>query len=204
MKVKVKLLSRVWLFVTPWTVAHQSPPSMEFSRQKCWSGLPFPSPGDLPDRGVKPSVSHCRQTLLPSEPPGKSISSVQSLSPDFATPWITARQASLSITNPRSLLKLMPIEVYSGSQFWHIRIHWNTIYLKIQILKLYSRSTEWESWGGILMLLRSLWSGKLEITDFYRSSTSTGKWIPGSHSTYRYDIDWAEFNFPDRSRESYP
>ena len=43
-KVKVKLLSRVWLLATPWTVAYQAPPSMGFSRQECWSGLPVPSP----------------------------------------------------------------------------------------------------------------------------------------------------------------
>ena len=54
-KVKVKSLSRVRLFVTPWTVAHQAPPSMEFSRQEYWSGLPFPSPGDLPNPGIKPT-----------------------------------------------------------------------------------------------------------------------------------------------------
>ena len=52
--VKVKLLSRVRLFVTPWTVAYQAPPSMGFSRQEYWSGLPFPSPGDLPDPGIEP------------------------------------------------------------------------------------------------------------------------------------------------------
>ena len=46
---KVKSLSGVRLFVTPWTVAYQAPPSMEFSRQEYWSGLPFPSPGGLPD-----------------------------------------------------------------------------------------------------------------------------------------------------------
>ena len=51
----VKSLSRVRLFVTPWTVAHQAPPSMEFSRQEYWSGLPFPSPGDLPNPGIEPS-----------------------------------------------------------------------------------------------------------------------------------------------------
>ena len=45
----VKLLSCVWLFAAPWTVAYQAPPSMGFSRQEYWSGLPFPSPGDLPD-----------------------------------------------------------------------------------------------------------------------------------------------------------
>ena len=47
--------SHVPLFVTPWTVAHQAPLSMGFSRQEYWSGLPRPSPGDLPDRGVKPT-----------------------------------------------------------------------------------------------------------------------------------------------------
>ena len=49
---KVKLLSHVWLFVTPWTVASHGPPSMEFSRQEYWSGFPFPSPGDLSDPGI--------------------------------------------------------------------------------------------------------------------------------------------------------
>ena len=48
---KMKSLSHVWLFATPWSVAYQAPPSMEFSRQGYWSGLPFLSPGDLPDSG---------------------------------------------------------------------------------------------------------------------------------------------------------
>ena len=58
----VQWLSRVQLFATPWTVAYQAPLSMGFSRQGYWSGLPFPSPGDLPDPG-KPGLLHCRQTL---------------------------------------------------------------------------------------------------------------------------------------------
>ena len=62
-KVKVKLLSRVRLFVTPWPVAYQAPLSVGFSRQEYWSGLPFPSPGDLPDPGIDPGLPHCRQTL---------------------------------------------------------------------------------------------------------------------------------------------
>ena len=53
-KVKVKSPSRVRLFATPWTVAYQAPPSMGFSRQEYWSGLPFPSPRDLPDPGIEP------------------------------------------------------------------------------------------------------------------------------------------------------
>ena len=70
MKVKVTSLSPVRLFATPWTVAHQAPPSMGFSRQEYWSGLPFPSPWDLPDPGIEPGLSHSRHTLT-SEPPGK-------------------------------------------------------------------------------------------------------------------------------------
>ena len=81
---KVKLLSCVQPFATLWTVAHQVPPSMGFSRQEYWSGLPFPSPGDLPDPGNKPG-SACnagdpgnkpgspalQADALPSESPGK-------------------------------------------------------------------------------------------------------------------------------------
>ena len=48
---------------TPWTVAHQAPLSMEFFRQEYWSGLPFPSPGDLPNPGIEPRSLHCRQIL---------------------------------------------------------------------------------------------------------------------------------------------
>ena len=57
-KVKVKSLSRVWLFATPWTVAYQEPQSMGFSRQEYCSGLPFPSPGDRPDPGIEPGLPH--------------------------------------------------------------------------------------------------------------------------------------------------
>ena len=53
--VHVCVLSCVWLFVTPWTVAHHAPLSMEFSRQEYWSVLPFPTPGDLPNPESKPT-----------------------------------------------------------------------------------------------------------------------------------------------------
>ena len=69
----MKSLSRVRLFATPWTVAHQVPPSMEFSRQEYWSGLPFPSPADLPDLGIEPVSPALRADALPSEPPGNRI-----------------------------------------------------------------------------------------------------------------------------------
>ena len=52
-KVKVKSLSRVWLFATPWNIVYEAPPAMKFSRQEYWSGLPFPSPGDFPYQGIE-------------------------------------------------------------------------------------------------------------------------------------------------------
>ena len=126
--------------MTPWTVAYQAPQSMEFSRQEYWSGLPFPSPEDLPNPGIKPGSPALQADALPSEPPGKpfcstkdttkrwkiklqeihlnkdllsvQFSSVQLLSRVwlFATPWIAVHQASLSITNSQSSLRLMSIE----------------------------------------------------------------------------------------------
>ena len=68
---EVKSLSRVRLFATPWTVAHQAPQSKGFSRQQYWSGWPFPSPGDLPDPGVEPRSPALRAGSLLTEPPGK-------------------------------------------------------------------------------------------------------------------------------------
>ena len=69
---EVKLLSCVQLFATPWTVAYQSPLSMGLSRQEYWSGLHFLLQGIFPTQGSNPGLLHCRQTRLPSEPPGKS------------------------------------------------------------------------------------------------------------------------------------
>ena len=65
-KVKVKSLSRVQFFATPWIVAHQAPPSMGFSRQEYWSGLPCPSPGDLPNPGIKLRSLALQADSLPS------------------------------------------------------------------------------------------------------------------------------------------
>ena len=72
----MKSLSRVRLFATTWTVAYQATPSMGFSRQECWSGLPFPSPGDLPDPGIEAESPSLQADALPSEPPEKPKTSL--------------------------------------------------------------------------------------------------------------------------------
>ena len=56
---------------TPWTIACQAPPSVGFAGQEQWSGLPFPSPWDLPDPGIKPGFPALQADTLPSEPPGR-------------------------------------------------------------------------------------------------------------------------------------
>ena len=74
LKVKLKSLSHIQLFATLWTVAHQAPPPVVFSRQEYWSGLPFTSPGDLPDPGIIPRSPALQAEALTSEPPGKPLS----------------------------------------------------------------------------------------------------------------------------------
>ena len=59
--------------MTPWTIAYQASPSMGFSKQEYWSGLPFPSSGNLPDPGIKPGSPALQADALPSEPPGKML-----------------------------------------------------------------------------------------------------------------------------------
>ena len=85
----MKSLSRVRLFATPWT--YQAPPSMRFSRQEYWSGLPFPSPRDLPDPGIEPRSPALQADALTSEPPGKP-SEVTSRVQLFVTPWTVDNQ----------------------------------------------------------------------------------------------------------------
>ena len=101
------------LVVAPQTVACQAPLPMEFSKQEHWRGLLFPTPGDLPDPGIEPTSPVAPVLQADSLPLGHQVSlmmwiSVQSLScvQLFVTPWTATHQASLSITNSCSLLKL--------------------------------------------------------------------------------------------------
>ena len=76
---KVKSLSCVQLFATPWTIAPQASLFTEFSRQEYWSGLPFPSPGNFPDPEIEPRSPALQADALPSEPWGSPHSSKKKL-----------------------------------------------------------------------------------------------------------------------------
>ena len=82
----MKSLSCVRLFVTLWTIAYQAPLSMGFSRQEYWSGLPFPSPGDLSDPGIEPRFPALEADALTSEPPGKPLGILGSGSQNKSAP----------------------------------------------------------------------------------------------------------------------
>ena len=89
--------------MTPWTVAHQAPLSMGFSRQEYWSGLPFPSLGDLPDPGIEPGSPALQADALPSEPPGKpKATQIGDYSHEIKRCLLLGRKA---MTNLDSLLK---------------------------------------------------------------------------------------------------
>ena len=121
---EVNSLSRVWLFVTPWTVAYQPPPSMEFSRQAYWSGLPFPSPGDLPDPGIKPRSPTLQADTLPSEPPGKPLTAV--LGQPEGKPAFSVQLFYLLWTDfysPRSLF-------FSFLIYENVRVYWTCLWLE--------------------------------------------------------------------------
>ena len=104
----VKLLSHVWLFATPWTVAYQAPLSVGFSRQEYWSGLPFPSPGDLPNPGIEPRSPALRADTLPSEPPGK---------PYHTYLWVVWSWISMFPITLFTLLIIFIIFLLSANQF---------------------------------------------------------------------------------------
>ena len=99
----VKSLSHGRLFVTPWAIAYQAPPSMGFSRQEYWSGLLFPSPGDLPDPEIKPGSPMLWADTWPSDPPGKPFHSLEpgkhSQSKSFIL-LLSASKSSLGIPFP--------------------------------------------------------------------------------------------------------
>ena len=119
MKVTVLVahISRIRLFATPWTVAHQSPLSMGFSRQEYWSRLPFPSPGDLSNPGIKSESPALQADSLQSEPPGKpkntGAGSLFLLQGSLPNPGIKPGSPALQADSISAELPGKPISVFT-------------------------------------------------------------------------------------------
>ena len=169
--------SHVWLFVTPWTVARQTPLSMGLSRQEYSNGFPCPPPGDIPNLRIK--ATPFMPPALPGELPYHSFqfSSVQSR-PTLCDPMDCACQASLSTTNSQSLLKLMSIESVMPSNqiilcrcllllpsiFPSIRVFWNESALRIRWPKYWTDIQiwkRWDSWARAQKLMQHTRSDKI-------------------------------------------
>ena len=121
----MKSLSRVQLFVTPWTVAHLAPPSMGFSRQEYWGGLQFPSPGDLPHPGIELRSPALQADALTSEPL-KIASLLKQLLKNIFYIQCSANIGSLSVMQPTSLLS----PALAGG-FFTPSATWEAQYLKL-------------------------------------------------------------------------
>ena len=139
----VCMLSYVWLFETQWTITRQAPLSMEFPKQECWSGLPFPSPGDLPDPGMGPTflaapalvsgflttcatwealtlVKYIELKLIlhtPVHSPSVSVSPEQAFPPQFT------RTSTLSMSLPIQLLTHTHTHTHTHTSSFPVRIH---------------------------------------------------------------------------------
>ena len=150
-------LNDVWLFVTPWTVDPQSPLFMEFSRQEYWSGLPFSSPGDLPNPRIEPGCPALQPDSLPSEPTGKPRysnglcqkftanspveSSLMCQGPGFLSLYLTPWDWCWALVHAQwvSFLRLVGLtclEKHQGSHCIHL------LYFMLNIVEIYSFTQE--------------------------------------------------------------
>ena len=111
----VLLLSHVWLFATPWTVARQAPLSMGFSRQEDWSGFPCPPPGDLPNPGMELRSPTLQEDSLPTELPGKL---------NYSVVLITAAQQSDSVTHTHTHTHTHIYSFSCSFPLWFIMGYW--------------------------------------------------------------------------------
>ena len=135
---KWKLLSRVWLFETPWTIQ-----CMEFSRPEYCSGLPFPSPGDLPNPGIEPRSPALQADSLPAKPPGKtrnigvgSLSLLQGIFPtqESNQGLLNCRQILYQLSYQGSPTMLITLRLFISSYIQdNKKINLNGWYLKILV-----------------------------------------------------------------------
>ena len=128
---EVKSLSGVRLFATPWTVAYQASPSMGFSRQDYWSGLPFPSPGDLPNQGIEPGSPALEAGTLTSEPPGKWTKFIVNMC------WMQSNAFSVTI---KMTIRVLCALVLSHVQFFVMR---QTVDCQAPLSTEFSRHEYW-------------------------------------------------------------
>ena len=114
----MKSLSRVRLFATLWTVAPQAPPSLGFSRQEYWSGLPFPSPGDLPDPGILSALFCLSWFLFPHSP--ESLRPQDTVASIWRQQYGVSHQTDLDLTYVSHICLEKEMATHSSILAWRI------------------------------------------------------------------------------------
>ena len=156
-------LSLVQLFVTPWTVAYQAPLSMEFSRQEYWSGLPFASPGDLPDPMIKPTSPGppaLASVFFTTEPPGKLC--------------ISSKHKFLQTTKPFLLPKILlekAMAPHSSTLAW--KIPWTEEPGRLQSMGLHRVGHDWATSLSLFTFMS--WRRKWQPTPVFLPGESQGR-----------------------------
>ena len=156
---------------TPWTVAHPAPPPMDFSRQEYWSGLPFPSPGDLPNPGIEPRSPALRADALTSEPPGKQrklraeeLMLLNCHVREHSSESLGLQENSSPISSLRPFLSLL---------LSFLRVHWTARRSNQSILKEISLDCSLE---GLMLKLKLQYFGHLiRRTDSFEKTLMLGK-----------------------------
>ena len=124
----MKSLCRIQLFATLWTIAYQAPRFMGFSRQGYWSGLPFPSPGDLPDPGIEPRSPTLQADALASEPPGRELFFIfWDHRYNFLSSFCRSKKHQLKLKQQRQYIR----------QFLDLNISWNFVNTTINTRQQY-------------------------------------------------------------------
>ena len=116
------MLSRIWAFVTSWTVACKAPLSMGFPRQEYWTRLPFSSPGDLPNPGIEPTSPAFQADFSTTEPSGKScLVGKQNLPPSSVSLWHEKRCRRMQdvFYLPLNYLIEFRLRAYSRKENYH-------------------------------------------------------------------------------------
>ena len=157
---RVKSLSPVRLFETPWIVAYQTPPSMGFSRQEYWSGFPFSSPWDLPNPGMEPRSSTLREDALTSEPQGK--------------PWWRTEKKFKT----HSMFTMLHASKGKGEAQKEQKKCWGIVCLHTHTKKIVSNMIGNVVWGHIWRILRTIptMSG-LHILAWGRGQSGTSRYF---------------------------
>ena len=180
------VLSHVWFFLNPWAVASQAPLSRGFSRQEYWSGLPFPSPGNLSDPGIKLGSTALARGLFTTEPPGKpeQLNRVKYahivVESSYRTLFILQNWHSTHPLNKNSPLLSFPSPCklpfhFLSLQIWLLSVTWSSLLAQWWRICLQCRRGMFDPWVGKIPWSKN--DNPLQCSCLENSKSDTTEWL---------------------------